>query len=307
MKVGEKKGILLVLGTAFISGLAIFLNKFAVTAIDPYVFTGLKNTLVAIFLLSFLLGTKEIKTFKKLSLKNWLALFLIGLVGGSLPFLLFFKGLSLTSAPQAAFIHKNMFLLVAILAPLFLKEKLDKGFFMAAFFLLMGNALLLGKTFPFFWNKGNLLVLLATFLWAIENIISKRLLRKLPAKIVAWGRIFFGSGIIISFLAFTGRLGVVFDLEPLHWFWVLLTSVLLLSYVVSWYSGLKHLRVSIATSILTLGSLITSLLSVFSGTVLGIRETAGIMLLMVGLILLLEFKRTLGFLKSMLRLIHAWS
>jgi len=49
---------------------------------------------------------------------------LIAIVGGSLPFLLFFTGLSLASAPSAAFIHKTLFIWVAFLAVPFLGERL---------------------------------------------------------------------------------------------------------------------------------------------------------------------------------------
>ena len=44
----KNKGFLLVLATAFISGLSIFINKFGVSVINPYIFTGLKNIIIAL-------------------------------------------------------------------------------------------------------------------------------------------------------------------------------------------------------------------------------------------------------------------
>ena len=115
------------------------------------------------------------------------------------------------------------------------------------------------------------------------------------------------EGLIIVFLALTGRWELVFSLGSTHWLWIFLTSLLLFGYVTSWYSGLKHLRVSMATSILTLGSMITAFFSVFSGTFLDMRETTGMILLLLGLILLLLFKKVVGLFKSTLRLLYAWS
>ena len=117
----KNKGLILILGTAFISGLSVFVNKFGIVLISPYIFTGLKGIVVALLAISWLLMMKDWKTLKKLTKKQWLILSGIGLIGGSIPFLLFFKGLSLTTGIQAAFIHKTMFIYIAILAFVFLK------------------------------------------------------------------------------------------------------------------------------------------------------------------------------------------
>ncbi|MBT4175080.1 EamA family transporter, partial [archaeon] len=93
----KKRGILLVLLTAIISGFSIFINKLGVQGIDPYIFTFLKNTLVAVFLFSIIILAYQYKKLKQLKLKQWFQLALVGLLGGSIPFLLFFKGLTLTS------------------------------------------------------------------------------------------------------------------------------------------------------------------------------------------------------------------
>ena len=121
-----KKGYLLVLATAFISGFSIYLNKFSVSFISPEIFTFLKNASVAVFLIGLILVIGQWQKLRRLKGKQILILILIGLLGGAIPFLLFFKGLSLTSAAKGAFIHKTMFLWVAMLAPIFLKEKLNK-------------------------------------------------------------------------------------------------------------------------------------------------------------------------------------
>jgi len=279
----NKKGLLFVLGTAIISGISIFINKFGVKNIDAYLFTGAKNIIVTIFLFSIIFLAKDFKKLKELSKKDIGKLFLIGLFGGSIPFLLFFKGLQLTSAAQGAFIHKTMFVWVGILALIFLKEKLNKGIIIGAILLLAGNFLLL-KLNNFVFATGDLLILAATLFWSIETIISKQALKTLDSKIVAFGRMFFGSLIILVFLTITNKISLIATLTSTHIVWILITSIFLLGYVFTWYSGLKYVKANVATSILLLGSVITTLLNLaFANIVITPAQIIGIILLVLGL------------------------
>ncbi len=284
-----KKGLILVFSTAIISGFSIFINKYGVSVINPSVFTFLKNTVVALMLTSLILLIKDWRLLKSLTKKQWWLLCLIGLVGGSIPFLLFFKGLSLTGAAQGSFIHKTMFIYVAVLAVIFLKEKISKKFLIGALLLLLGNLIYL-KALPSSFGKGDLLVLLATFLWSIENVISKYALKDLPAKIVAWGRMFFGSIFILVFLLVSGQAGQITTLNTTQIGWIFLTALILLGYVLTWYSGLKYVPVSTATAILLLGSPITTLLSLTIGVKISPSEFLAGILMIIGLIFIVSLK-----------------
>ncbi len=294
-----KRGILLVFLTAIISGFSIFINQFGVSVINPYIFTGLKNIMVAVLFCCLLLAMKDWRLLKNLSKKHWLLLVAIGLVGGSIPFLLFFKGLSLTAAAQGSFIHKTMFIYVMVLAFVFLKEKISKGLLFGGLLLLLGNVFLL-KFIPHNLGKGDFLILLATLFWAIENVISKYALKKLSSRIVIWARMFFGSIFILIFLAFTGQLHLVTTLNINQVSWMIITSILLFGYVITWYSGLKHIPVSLATIILLLGSPITTLLSFIQTGAVSWQEVLGIGLALGGIVIILGFK----YIKR-LNLIHA--
>ena len=304
----ENKGLFLVFGTAVISGFSVFINKFSVGEFNPYLFTFLKNLLVAIFLLSLLLGLKEFKNLKKLTKKDWSVLAIIGLLGGSTPFLLFFKGLSLTTAANGAFIHKTMFIYVAILAGIFLKEKIPNRLLVAGSFLLMGNLYFL-RFLPVGVQRGDLLILVATILWAVENTISKYALRSLSPTIVAFGRMGIGSAFILLFLIFTGNIQAISRLTPLHFQWVLISGVLLFGYVTTWYTGLKSISVSTATVILLLGSPITSLLTfIFQGQGFSIYQTIGSLLLAFGVALAIGFREIWQTFKNLPKLIYVlWS
>ncbi len=292
----NKKGLILVFLTAIISGFSIFINKYSVGVINPYVFTFLKNVLVAFALCSIFLAVKERVILKKLTKKQWMILGLIGLVGGSIPFLLFFKGLSLTSAAQGSFIHKTMFVYVAIMAAVFLKEKISKNFLIGALLLLLGNILLL-KKLPVSFSRGDLLVILATIFWAVENIISKYALKDLSGKIVAWARMFFGSIFILGYLGFSGQLALIGSLNLSQIGWTAITAGLLFGYVLTWYSGLKYIPVSVAAAILMFGSSVTNMLSLISGAGLSNREIAATAIISAGLIVILASGYFIGKIK----------
>jgi len=255
---------------------------------NPYVFTFLKNTIVALLLTAVILFFKDFKALKQLRPKQWILLVLIGLVGGSIPFLLFFKGLAMSGAAQGSFIQKTMFIYVAVIAMIFLKEKLSKNFLIGALLLLLGNLLLL-KTLKFSFTYGDLLIFLATLFWAAENVISKYALRELVGRTVAWGRMFFGSIFILGYLGLSGQLSLVENVTFPQIIWISITSMLLFAYVMTWYSGLKYIPVSLATAILLLGSPITTLLTVMATGKISWQEILSGALILIGLILIVSF------------------
>lgn len=256
-----QKGLYLVILTALISGFSVFINSLATKAIgNSHVFTTGKNLLVAL-ILSIIVLTPFL--FKKLQLLNkhqWLKLFIIGLIGGSIPFLLFFKGLTMSTSVNAAFIHKTLFIWVGILAVTFLKEKLTKLQLSALGLLLIGNFLLIGiKSWTF--GLADLMILGATLFWAIEFVIAKKLLANIDYKIVAWARMFFGSIALLIFIASTNNLGALMSLEATQWGWISFTALLLLGYILTWYNSLSKLPATVCASILVVASPITTLLS----------------------------------------------
>lgn len=284
----HKKGLLLVLSTAIISGFSVFINKYGVTLANPYVFTFLKNVLVALLLTSLIIFLKDFATLRRLKLKQWLLLVLIGLIGGSIPFLLFFKGLSMTGAAQGSFIQKTMFIYVVVLALIFLKEKISKNFLLGALLLLLGNILAL-KSLKISFGYGDLLILIATLFWATENVVSKYVLRELTGRTVAWGRMFFGSIFIFGYLGLSGQLNLATNITSAQIIWISITAALLLGYVLTWYNGLKHVSVSTATAILLLGSPITTLLSMIAAAKINLQEILSGILILGGLIIIIGF------------------
>jgi len=292
----EKKGFLLVLLTALVSGVSIFANSFAVKGFDPAAFTFLKNAAVAVFLFSIILLFKELPSLKSLSRNQLGKLAAIGLIGGSIPFLLYFYALKMTTAINAGFLHKTLFIWATVFAILFLKEKVDRKFLAAAVLLLAGNFLIFNISI---FGLPELLVLAATMLWAAENTLSKHVLKELSGSTVAFGRMFFGSAFILAFLLITGNTAPVFEMSIAQWQWIALTSVLLLGYVFTFYNGLKHLPVHKATAVLLLAQPITAFLSfAFLGKEISLQQAFGFLLILSGVFLLTGVGFFLNKLKS---------
>jgi len=282
----KNKGLILVLATSIISGFSIFLNAFAVKGFDSSVFTFSKNVLVAVFIFSIILLIRKFSELRKLTRKQWVQLTIVGLVGGSIPFILFFKGLQMTTGATSGFIYKTLFVYATVFAVLFLKEKISKG-------LIAGVALLMIGTYVFArpelsFSTGHLLVFGSTLLWAAENVYSKHMLKKLSGNIVAFGRMFFGSAFIFIFLAFTSKASLIVSMTSQQYLWILLTSALLLAYVMTFYNGLKTVKVSTATSILAMGAPITFILgAAFSGAAVTLLDAVGTLIMLIGIVLVI--------------------
>src|SRR5687768_13038722 len=87
-------GLGLALATATVSGIAIYVNSYAVKEFsDPTLFATLKNTLVGLALVPLLLRPATLGEMKRLTARQAAGLGLLGLIGGSIPFVLFFEGL----------------------------------------------------------------------------------------------------------------------------------------------------------------------------------------------------------------------
>lgn len=251
-------GILLVLLTALVSGVSTFVNFYAVKGTNSDAFIAVRNVAVAAMLvpLVFLAG-RTVRV--RLTRTDWLRLGTIGLIGGAIPFLLFFRGLQMagtSGAATASFGYRTLFLMATVLGVVYLKEKFSARVALAAGVLLGGNFLLLSLSAPV-WTDGTALVLIATALWAGEYTMSKRALRDLPSGTVALGRMGFGGIYLMAYLGLTGQFAAVAGFSGAQWQWLAVSAILLVAFVSTWYAGLKTVDVSTATSVLVLAFPIT--------------------------------------------------
>ena len=257
-------GILWVVLTAVISGVSTFVNLYAVHGTNSAAFVTARNGLVALMLapMAVLVAVRARAARRP---ADWARLVAIGVVGGGIPFLLFFRGLQLASAAgggiSASFLYRTLFLMATVFSVVLLGERLRGRLLVAAGLLLGGNFLLLAWTGPV-WTGGALYVLVATALWAVEYTISKRTLRDLSSWTVGLGRMGFGVAFLGGYLLATAQLGGVAALSGGQWAWVGISAAFLTAFVATWYAGLKLVPLSVAAPVLVLGFPITWLLSV---------------------------------------------
>lgn len=258
------KGIKYAVITSVISGVSIFINKYAVGTISPpLVFTAVKNSIVGIIIVALILMTKKIPQIKLLTRKEWVNLILIALVGGTIPFYLFFTGLSTIPAVNSAMIHKTLVLWIAVLALPLLKEKLSQVQILAILILFTGN-LIFGGFEGFKFSTGEAMVLMATILWAIENILAKKVLPTVDPDIVAGIRMGVGSLILLiaSTVYYPESIANMININMSQFFWLALTAVALTAYTLTWYRALKYAPATIVAGVLVSSTLVTNLLSV---------------------------------------------
>lgn len=255
-----RRGIYFALTTAVISGFSIFANKIFITQTDPLAFTAIRNLMVAVFLSVFLVATKKQGRLTRITQKDWLKLTFIGAVGGGVAFALFFTGLTKIGAVQGNLIHKTLFLWVALLAYPLLGERLHKLQILGYLFIIYAT-FVIGGGFSFVINRGVLMVFAATILWALENVVAKIALRRVPPEVVGWARIILGLPVLLGIVIFTGK-GNALISGPTWSVWPLLTSSLFLTgYVITWYRALSSAPATVVTSILVISPIITNLLN----------------------------------------------
>ncbi|HSB47260.1 MAG TPA: DMT family transporter [Candidatus Bilamarchaeum sp.] len=276
-----RKGLLLAFATALISGVSVFVNGAAVKLSDPFVYTALKNIGALAFLAALVFAWRELSYFRSLSRRQWGMLALIGIIGGSVPFLMFFYGLKLGGAAASSFIYRSLFLFAGVFGYFILKEKPDRRDFLGALLILAGNALLVSGSFEL--GAGPLLVLGATLLWALEYTLSRKALSSIQPRAVMVSRMLFGSLVLLGFLAYEGTLGSLFSLTSEMLVWLGVASLLLFGFLATWYTSLKYLPVFRATAILALGGLVTAALDLFfSSKALALSDALGLVLLLIG-------------------------
>jgi len=263
MNATRRNGILLALVAAAISGFSVFVNASAVLAFESAtVYTTAKNVVAALALLAVVaLGTRTgARLTRPIGARQWLALTAIGLLGGSLAFVLFFEGLARATSSQAAFLHKTLVLWVALLALPLLGERLQWGHWLAIGLLVVGKVGLAGGL-PSSFGTSGLLILAATLVWSLEVVLAKWLLGGVSSWTVAVARMGLGSIALLGWLAARGQLGGLAAMTGEQVGWVLLTGALLACYVATWFAALARAQAVDVTAVLVLAAPVTAGLS----------------------------------------------
>lgn len=284
----ERIGTIFAIVAAIISGFSIPMNKIFVVNLDPTIFTAVRSLFIGIVFF-FIASYKSKFNFKKFKKISWKYLIAIAVIGGSFAFLLFFNGLKLTTSGRGAFLHKTLPLYVTILAFLFLKEKISKKYLYALSLMFIGILAIYFSDIGVsdLWSNpslGDILVIGATFLWAVENIIARKAMIKGENNfIVSFARMFFGGLILFGVALLLGKLDLLLSLNLQQIINISISTLVLFSYVLFWYGSIKMINVSKASSFLLLSPAISLLLgSIIIGEPIPPLQLIGCMLIVVG-------------------------
>ena len=299
IEISERKGIALALAAALISGLSVFINSVGVAGQDPFAYTILKNAFAGVLFAAALRLLGNYKDVLSLTRSQLSKLSLITIVGGSVPFLMFFYGLSILGGAAGSFIYRFLFVFAAIFAGVALKERLDYKFAAGAGLAIIGNFILLGSG-KLSFGLGEALVLGATVLWAVEWTLTKKFLAEIPGRVIATSRMLAGAVAMVAILVAVGKtdsVSAMLSFTPSALMWGVAVGTLLFLYLTAWYSALSRISVTKATAILALAGPVTTILGIaFAGSTVAVTfNTAfGMVLLSAGALLIAGYSEVLA-------------
>lgn len=269
---------------ACISGVAVYVNSLGVGRFsDPVLYTALKDGFVGVLLLVPLVFAPGWRAeYRRLDGRTWAWMVALALTGGSIPFALFFTGLKLTTPATGAVLNHFQFVLVALFAFTFLRERIRPALW-AGFAVLLLGTLLGTNLHALKWNDGALLIGASTVLFAIDFVIAKHLLRGLATLTVMTARMTIGTALLFMYVIAIGHLGAVARLDATQWSFVLVTGCILLLFAITTFTAIRHASVAAVLAIGTAAPVITTLLQVFgSGHVkLAAADIAGLTVIVV--------------------------
>ncbi len=306
---GGFSGIAVASMTAVISGLSVFVNSYGVHSIAaPSVYTTAKNLVATVILAAGALAGRAVSrrradsaagrfvtvnrgpesgratpvSWRTWGLARWVGLAYVGIVGGGIAFVLFFDGLADTTATPAAFWRDTLVLWVAILAIPLLRERLTWWNLTAIGVLVAGEIAIAGGVGHLSTDRGELLVLTATVLWAVEVVVAKVLLHDMAASVLALVRMGIGALALVIYLAASGALHLLIAFSADQIGWALLTGLLLAAYVGTWMTALGRARAIDVTSVLVGSAVVTALLQAAAGTSALAPHVLGLILILGG-------------------------
>lgn len=267
MKTNPRLGYGMAAVAATISGISIYVNSLGVGSVikDATLYTTLKNSVVGLIVLlplAFLAGQRA--EFARLNRRQWAWLGALAVIGGSVPYVLFFEGLRLTTAVTGSVLNHLQFAIVALLALMFLRERVSAPIWAALVALLAASFIGVNLN-AFRWGSGALMILASTVLFAAGFVIAKYLLRDISTQAVMTAKMALGSAVLIGYAGISGHLAAVSHLTAFQWQWVLLTGIILFAFTATILVAIKHAPVTSVLAIGTASPLITLALQAGGG------------------------------------------
>ena len=234
-------GYRMALLAAVISGLSIYVSSLAVRVLpDATLYTTLKNAVAGLLLLVpvIVLARRraELRTLSRRDVA-WLAG--IAVVGGSVPYVLFFTGLQMTTAATGSLLNHAQFLVVAALAVPLLRERMTPAAWIGLALLVAGS--LAGTDARALrLNEGAALVLASTVMFGAGMVMARHLLARVSPELVMSAKMSAGAALLVAYSAVSGHLDSLGSLTSAQWGVAAGTGLILLAFTVATTYALRH-------------------------------------------------------------------
>jgi drug/metabolite transporter (DMT)-like permease len=248
----KKNWIPLLLVIMFFWALMHPLSKMIVGDVPTFLLTSLRFGLGTVTVFAYLILTKKkIKVDKE----DIIPLGIIGIIGNGIPTALYFIGLKMTTATNASILLNMSPLLIAILSPLLIGEKLKK---MQTFGVVLGflgmmvvvaNGLDFTNILSSEYFYGNLIIVSGTIGIALYTIYGKKYVQKYGGFVASSYGILAAAILMLLASIATGEIGAITTLNSMDWFVIVYLGVLIAGFIYGiWYSSLKVLGPTKASS-----------------------------------------------------------
>ncbi len=282
------KGSLLILAASLIWGATPIIEKIAVQIVEPIAVSGWRFFLAGLIALALLKG-------KKISLKTGrhekIVLLLAAVTGAAAAPFLWYTGLTLTSAVTASLVERLEPLWVGLIGFLLLKERVKKDEVLGTA-LVSAGVLAAVSSITFDASLGVLMILFASFGWALQIVLTKDIIKRLNPWVTFTYEMLVGG--FVSLVAGYFLIGnSVFSFPIQGWYYVLALS--LFASVIAgslFFFGLKMIEAERASAITSTMPLFTIIFSAaFLNEALSVQQMAGAALIVCGVIVLAAAKR----------------
>ena len=287
----SRLGVQFALAAALVSGVAVYLNGRAVRNFSsPTVYTTAKNLVAGLLLVAIAVawakrnGEPADRPHRPTHLTpaHMTVLAAIAVIGGAVPFVLFFEGLARATSNDAAFIHKTLIIWAALLATAVLRERLTRLHLVAIAVLVVGYAALAGGIDALHVGMGEAMILGATICWSVEVVLVRRITADVRSTDVAAVRLGGGSLVLVGWVLLRGDIGELLSMSGSELLWIAVTGPMLATFVTLWFAALERAQVVDVTAILVLGAVVTGLLNAVIGNAGFASQIVGDLLIFVG-------------------------
>lgn len=231
---------------------------------SPFIFSSQSLLFTLFFTIIFTLiyfKGLPIRDIKGISFSSWRLIILVGILASGLFILFRFLGLTQSTGTFATLSQVITTSLTALLAWVFLKERLSKLFWILFALIIFSTYFVsIGKIAVASVKTGDLFIILGAFFLAAGNIFSMLVVQKVDPILVAVGRSLIG----FIFLLLAGFLfinwGGFFSTFTI---WVVLSGLLWSIVVITFNLAIKRIGITFVTSILMMAPVITMALEYF--------------------------------------------